>query len=186
MAHTEPFHAPEPDEVYAPGVEPDHINVRAILGFGIGLAVVAALAHVAMLGMYWMLDRQHVADQPARVFPMAADEDARRPPEPRLQGGVHTDNAGRLVPEIEDTERNAGPKEALRELRGEEDQILGSYSWVDRNAKVVHIPIDQAMKLTLQRGLPARQQSGEAAQPSATAARGTSGSSTSSGQEQGK
>ena len=34
--------------------------------------------------------------------------------------------------------------------------MLGSYGWVDKNAGVVRIPIDAAMKLTLERGLPAR------------------------------
>ena len=34
--------------------------------------------------------------------------------------------------------------------------MLNGYSWVDRNAGVVRIPIDEAMKLTVQRGLPAR------------------------------
>ena len=34
--------------------------------------------------------------------------------------------------------------------------MLDSYGWVDKNAGVVRIPIDEAMKLTLERGLPAR------------------------------
>ena len=45
----------------------------------------------------------------------------------------------------------------LRDLRTAEDEQLKSYGWVDRNGGVVRIPIDEAMKLTLQRGLPARQ-----------------------------
>jgi hypothetical protein len=57
------------------------------------------------------------------------------PPEPRLQ---------------------EHPREDLSELRAREDEILSSYGWVDRNAGVVRIPIDAAMKLTLERGLPAR------------------------------
>ena len=42
-----------------------------------------------------------------------------------------------------------------------EDDVLESYGWVDKNAGVVRIPIDEAMKLTLERGLPARQQAGK-------------------------
>ena len=34
--------------------------------------------------------------------------------------------------------------------------MLNSYGWVDKNAGIVRIPIDEAMKLTLQRGLPSR------------------------------
>ena len=43
------------------------------------------------------------------------------------------------------------------DLRAHEDELLDTYGWVDKNAGVVRIPIDEAMKLTLQRGLPARQ-----------------------------
>ena len=49
-----------------------------------------------------------------------------------------------------------GPSD-LADLREKEDETLNSYGWVDRNAGVVRIPIDEAIKLTLQRGLPARQ-----------------------------
>lgn len=37
----------------------------------------------------------------------------------------------------------------LRALRAEEQGRLGRYQWVDRNAKVVRLPIDRAIELTL-------------------------------------
>ena len=37
-----------------------------------------------------------------------------------------------------------------------QQEILNSYGWVDKQNGVVRIPIDQAMRLTLERGLPAR------------------------------
>jgi len=78
-----------------------------------------------------------------RAYPLAAGQENRLPPEPRLQ---------------------SNPRQDLRDLRAEEDETLGSYRWVDRNNGVVGIPIDEAMKLTLQRGLPARQQPPQATQ----------------------
>ena len=39
--------------------------------------------------------------------------------------------------------------EDLRDLRAREDEMLDSYGWVDRNAGIVRIPIDEAMRLTL-------------------------------------
>ena len=39
-------------------------------------------------------------------------------------------------------------------LRAREDQELNTYGWIDRTAGVVRIPIERAMDLTLQRGLP--------------------------------
>ena len=63
------------------------------------------------------------------------------PPEPRLQ-----------------TNPRAGPRAICARS---EDEVLDSYGWVDKNAGVVRIPIDEAMKLTLERGLP-RDGAGEA------------------------
>ena len=37
-----------------------------------------------------------------------------------------------------------------------QDAALRSYGWVDKNAGIVRIPIDEAIRLTLQRGLPTR------------------------------
>lgn len=41
-------------------------------------------------------------------------------------------------------------------LYAAENKKLNSYGWVDRSNGIVHIPIDRAMDLLLQRGLPAR------------------------------
>lgn len=58
------------------------------------------------------------------------------PPSPRLQ----TNSAGELG-----------------EMRAQEDAELHSYGWVDRSHGVIRIPIEKAMQLTLERGLPVRQ-----------------------------
>ena len=44
----------------------------------------------------------------------------------------------------------------------QEEQTLNSYGWVDQQAGVVRIPIDRAMDLLAQRGLPTRPQAGVA------------------------
>ena len=46
------------------------------------------------------------------------------------------------------------PGASLAELRAAEDADLKSYGWIDRNAGTVRIPIDRAMQLLLDRGLP--------------------------------
>ena len=110
--------------------------------------------------MLWMYHAEvaHVdALNSSRVYPLAAPgQEDRRPPIPRLQDAIET----------------AGPKEALKELHAEENAQLEGYSWVDRNNNIVRIPIADAMKLTLQRGLPSRPQTGgeasAAAAPTAT------------------
>ena len=40
-------------------------------------------------------------------------------------------------------------------MRAREKELLGSYAWVDRGAGVARIPIDRAMELLVERGLPA-------------------------------
>ena len=46
------------------------------------------------------------------------------------------------------------PGASLAELRAAEDSDLESYGWVDRASGVARIPIDRAMQLLLERGLP--------------------------------
>jgi hypothetical protein len=130
-------------------VEEDNVDIKAVLGFGIGLAVVTIVAHLLMLWM-WTAEVAHVdASNPPRMFPLAVLDDSRQPPEPRLQ----TD-----------------PKQDLKDLRAAEEVVLRGYSWVDRNQKIVRIPVEDAIKLTLQRGLPSRPQAGAAQAPNSPSA----------------
>lgn len=46
------------------------------------------------------------------------------------------------------------PGANLAELRAAEDVDLTTYGWIDRNAEIVRIPIERAMELILERGLP--------------------------------
>jgi len=114
--------------------EQSDVNIRAILGFGLGLTIAAAFIHFAI----WVLFAFFSAREARRVepdYPLAAGQEHRLPPEPRLQ---------------------VTPRQDLLEMRAEEDRILTTYGWVDKNAGVVRIPIEEAMKLMVQRGLPAR------------------------------
>jgi hypothetical protein len=122
-----------------PGVHHEHsdVNIRAILGFGAGLIVTTAVVYVLIFGLFRYFESREGVKVQAE-YPLAASEGHREPPEPRLQ----TD-----------------PRQDLIDFRATEDDVLGSYGWVDKNAGVVRIPIEAAMKLTLERGLPARTES---------------------------
>jgi hypothetical protein len=63
-------------------------------------------------------------------------------------------------------ERNEG-SDLRKDLVNQENQ-LNSYGWVDEKDGVAHIPIEHAMELTVQRGLPVYPQS--SADANATAA----------------
>jgi hypothetical protein len=61
----------------------------------------------------------------------------------------------------------------------QENKRLTTYGWVDPKSGVVRIPVDQAMKLLAERGLPARD---ESRQQSATGNRAGSETKPSSGE----
>jgi hypothetical protein len=50
----------------------------------------------------------------------------------------------------------ANPPQELREMHENEDMLLGSYGWVDQSKGIVHIPIDQAIDIVAQKGLPVK------------------------------
>ena len=114
--------------------EESDVNIRAIFGFGAGLAAVAAAIHVLMWLMFLYLGGQEAATV-APQYPLAAEQRDQLPPEPRLQ---------------------TTPRQDLKDLRAQEQEWLTTYGWVDRNGGVVRIPIEEAITLTLDRGLPSR------------------------------
>jgi hypothetical protein len=114
--------------------EPDDVSLRALLGSALGLVVVTVVfAALAWVLFAYLLHREAAHVTP--VLPLAAGQEHRVPPEPRLQ---------------------SHPREDMLKLRAEEERTLDSYGWVDREAGIVRIPIDEAMKLAVERGLPAR------------------------------
>jgi hypothetical protein len=115
--------------------ETSDANVNGIFAFG-GVMVIGG---AIILLLVWLLFGYFSARQTAsgtREFPLAAEQQNRLPPEPRLQ---------------------TNPRQDLIDLRAGEDAILNTYGWVDKAGGVVRIPIGEAMKLTVERGLPARQ-----------------------------
>ena len=116
--------------------EESDVNITGVLAFGGALIVGAAIVYLLIFVLYRYFDSREAA-RVAPAYPLATSQENRLPPEPRLQ---------------------TNPRQDLADFRAKEDELLTSYSWVDRNAGVVRIPIDQAMQLTLQRGLPARQE----------------------------
>jgi len=127
-------HASDPDgRPLAVQHETSDANVRGVFAFAIGLTVATVFIGFGV----WVLF-QYFAAREARAtprnYPLAVGG-SRLPPEPRLQ---------------------TNPRQDLSDLRAREDQQLTSYGWIDKNAGIVRIPIDRAMQLTVERGLPAR------------------------------
>jgi len=127
------------DHHAGPGHERTDADLRKVLRFGVGLAAIVVAACLAM----WITFAYLNAHQPATGPPPSPLASGRRlPPEPRLQ-----------VSESED----------IGKVVADEDQRLSSYGWVDQDGGVAHIPIERAMDLILERGIPGG--TNEAAKP---------------------
>jgi hypothetical protein len=46
------------------------------------------------------------------------------------------------------------PSVDLKDFRAEEEARLNSYGWIDRDKGIVHMPLDEAMKQILEKGVP--------------------------------
>ena len=119
--------------------EPSDVNIRGIFGFGAAMLTAGLVIYFVVWLLFTFLASEAAVPGSAQ-YPLAANEQTRLPPEPRLQ---------------------SIPREDMKQLRAEERRTLTSYRWVDRNRGVVRIPIDDAMRLTLERGLPTRQEGKE-------------------------
>jgi hypothetical protein len=130
----------------------EHQDLRAagIFYFLLTLVVVTVLCMFGLKGLYAFLDHRERATQSA-VNPLvkSVPEDTRHVPPGYPQAAFPT-------PRLEVDERGQ-----LNGIRLEQDDALYSYGWVDEKAGTVHIPIERAMDLLAQRGLPVRSQ-GEA------------------------
>lgn len=67
----------------------------------------------------------------------------------------------------------ARPEHELAEIRRQEKEWLESYGWLDPKSGVAHIPIERAMQMVTQRGLPTRAAGSPPAIAPAPAARST-------------
>jgi hypothetical protein len=115
--------------------EESDVNVGAIFRYGTGLAVIALAAHLFLWWLFGVYERQQNGRQ-TQAFPIVAGQENRRPPAPRLQ-----DN----------------PQQELRDLQIKQRGALEGYGWVDKEAGIARIPIEDAMKIVIERGLPVRE-----------------------------
>lgn len=139
MAHDpHAAHASADDEYLNPpsgsGHEHTDADVWQIVQFAIWLAVSAIVVHVAVWFLFDVFARMSTNTGPAE-YPLAIEQGPRLPSGPRLQ---------------------AIPANEIYQFRLRESAALNSYGWTDKTAGRVRIPISEAMRLTVERGLPAR------------------------------
>jgi hypothetical protein len=108
------------------------VTVRPIVGFCIGLFLLVAFSFWVTRVMF-----NYFAAREAKSASWTASLMRERPqllpPEPRLE---------------------VLPVQDLKQMRASEENILHSYGWVNQQSRIVRIPIERAMQLIAERGLP--------------------------------
>ena len=110
-----------------PPYEKGDVHFRGVLIFAVALAVGVVLTLFLVGGMMALL-AQH---SPSSMRASPTGTPSVVPPPPLLQ---------------------AQPWEDLRRYREEQSRILLNYTWIDRKAGFVGIPIEHAMELVVERG----------------------------------
>ena len=111
------------------GHETTDVNVWAVGKFAIGLVIVCVVSLVLLFGLMKFFQSREETSVANTVEP------AKLFPEPQLQ---------------------KAPIPDLKAIRAEEDKLLNGYAWVDQPKGVVRIPVDRAIEVLAQRGLPSR------------------------------
>jgi hypothetical protein len=112
-------------EIESLGHEPIETNVRAVWITGVILAGVVAGAFLVILGlMSWL----------------GANRDTRQAMPAAGEASI-TDPVWNVPPHVQ-------------RLRMREQQLLDTYQWVDQTAGVARIPLDRAMEIIAENGLP--------------------------------
>ena len=100
--------------------------------FAIWLTVAMGISAAIVYGAFWFFEgREARLNRAAQVFPLAAGQE-RTPPMPNLQ---------------------TQPFKDIYALRQGEHARLTGYGWVDKGTGVTRIPIEDAMRLIVERGI---------------------------------
>ena len=113
------------------GYERRDANLRSLLEFGFWLAMVLVVTLLSMKLAYHYFAKMEPVGAPASPFTNVREI----PAGPLLQPMPHVD---------------------LQTYCEDQQQQVNTYGWVDQQAGVVRLPVDRAMDLILERGLPTR------------------------------
>jgi hypothetical protein len=117
------------------------LSPRAILGFLIALAIAGILMHLALWSMYKYVTGMNLVAPSGN--PISTSNRELQP----MGDPAVTFPAPRLQPD---------PVADEDKFRAYEEEVLNTYGWVNRQKGIVHIPIEQAIDVVAQQGLPTR------------------------------
>ena len=131
-------------QAHNPQAEFEHqdLSPSGVYAFLVGLAVAGILVAFVLWGLYHFMNRYESNRQPAQnpLVQPSTTETRQVPPQTVLKFPE---------PRLETNERTE-----INDFQLKEEDTLNSYGWVDQKSGVVRIPIDRAMQLIAQQGLP--------------------------------
>jgi protein SCO1 len=135
---------PPGEVVRPPSATPgEDVNLRAIVRFGVGLALATVCVTAFLLVYMQILSRRAAAREQASAVPAQEweREDDQGTALRKPEGGVSLQRQ---------------PFRDIEELRRHEAERLSKYAWIDESTGTVRIPIEAAMRMVVRRGLPVR------------------------------
>jgi hypothetical protein len=111
--------------------EPKDVNARNVVLTGASVLIGAWIVVCLMYFFFSLLQNHREAVMEPAIS--VAEQRPAAPPEPRIQASPRTD---------------------LQRYEARQDYLLSHYLWVDKSKGVVAIPIERAMELIAQRGIP--------------------------------
>jgi hypothetical protein len=147
-------HGPKPDDIDAStGFERSDASVTGIAVFLVSLLIFVAVVGMLCYGIGKVINaHMNKEDGPNSKWTKTVDvrQLGNMPSSPELQNKVaeitQTFPTPRLLTDDGDQD--------VADLHAREDLLLNNYSWVDQSKGTVRIPIEWAMQLIAQRGLP--------------------------------
>jgi hypothetical protein len=118
------------DKSHGPGYETSDADVPVIVRYGFVMYVVIGLTFILMWALHFFFEKT-----PFKFDREATSMQLERnlPPTPRLQVNQSGD---------------------LKDFRAREEDRLHSYGWVNKQAGVVHVPIEKAIEAVASKGIP--------------------------------
>jgi hypothetical protein len=129
--------------------EKSDVDVKALLTFFVIFVIFSAVTYGVLLVFFHQLKKFEDSKQAPPLTAIPMPDDANMPQNPRLQP---------FPTKVQNTELppNANtPVTDMVEMREAQEKELHSYGWIDKSKGIAHIPIEEAKKLVLQRGMPA-------------------------------
>jgi len=114
------------------GHEKSDASARKLLYFVLVVAAILAVMSFSLIGLFNHFEH---AQHPGSVVAAPFAAQPAPPPAPRIQPNPLVD---------------------MQTYHQSQENVLNTYGWIDRQNGIVRLPIDRAMQLLLQRGLPVR------------------------------